>query len=77
MSVGFLPSSIARLPRIEFGSGTLGKLPDIAAAYGSRLLIVTGVRAFAESEGGARFFAALCERKLSWEHVKVTGEPSP
>jgi len=77
MSVGFLPFSIARLPRIEFGSGTLGKLPDIAAAYGSRLLIVTGVRAFAESEGGARFFAAVRERRLSWEHVKVAGEPSP
>ena len=34
--------SIARLPRIEFGAGSIRKLPVIAAQYGKRLLIVTG-----------------------------------
>ncbi|MBK9029519.1 MAG: iron-containing alcohol dehydrogenase [Propionivibrio sp.] len=77
MSESFAPFSIARLPRIEFGSGTLNRLPDIAASYGTRLLVVTGMRSFAESEAGARLFASLGERGLSWEQLRVSGEPSP
>lgn len=77
MSERFQPFSIARLPRIEFGSGTLRRLPDIAAGYGSQLLIVTGASSFAESDAGARLFASLDERNLSWELVRVAGEPSP
>ena len=77
MSDSFSPFSIARLPRIEFGSGSLDRLPDIAAGYGRHLLLVTGARSFAESEAGARLFASLRTRNLSWEQVRVTGEPSP
>ena len=44
---------------IEFGSGALDKLPDIAAGYGRHLLLVTGARSFVESEAGARLFADL------------------
>ncbi|MBK7566046.1 MAG: iron-containing alcohol dehydrogenase [Propionivibrio sp.] len=77
MSESFAPFSIARLPRIEFGSGTLNRLPDIAASYGTRLLVVTGMRSFAESEAGARLFASLGERGLSWEQLRVSVEPSP
>jgi len=69
--------SIARLPRIEFGSGSLQKLPAIAAAYGRHLLLVTGRHSFAESEAGARLFADLRAQGLAWEQVKVSGEPSP
>ncbi|MDP2794546.1 MAG: iron-containing alcohol dehydrogenase [Sulfurisoma sp.] len=71
------PFSITRVPRIEFGSGALNKLPGIAAHYGKNLLLVTGQRAFVESEHGARLFAALRADGFSWEHVKVAGEPSP
>ena len=77
MSDDFSPFSIARLPRIEFGSGTLEKLPDIAAGYGRHLLVVTGERSFVESEAGMWLFANLRARKLSWEQVRVSGEPSP
>jgi alcohol dehydrogenase len=69
--------SIARLPRIEFGSGALKKLPDIAAAYGRNLLIVTGMRSFLESTHASWLFDALQQRDCSWEIVKVTGEPAP
>lgn len=69
--------SIARLPRIEFGSGTLRRLPRIAASYGKRLLIVTGARSFVESAHGKTLFAALKEQGASWEIMKVSGEPSP
>lgn len=77
MSSAFFPFPIARLPRIEFGSGALEKLPEIAAAYGSRLLLVTGQRSFAESEPGTRLIAQLRRRGLVWEQVRVSGEPSP
>lgn len=69
--------SIARLPRIEFGSGTLRKLPRIAASYGRRLLIVTGARSFVASPHGKALLAALKEQGASWEIMKVGGEPSP
>jgi len=42
--------SIARLPRIEFGAGTLSKLPVIAAQFGKRLLIVVDNSSFMQSE---------------------------
>ena len=44
MNNDFAPFSIARLPRIEFGSGALGQLPHIAARYGPPLLFGTGAR---------------------------------
>lgn len=69
--------SIARLPRIEFGSGTLRKLPDLAAGYGRRLLLVTGNRSFLESAHAPWLFDALRQRQCGWEIVRVDGEPSP
>lgn len=71
------PFSIARLPRIEFGAGSVAKLPAIAAHYGKRLLLVTGQRAFVESAAGGQLFADLKAQGFSWQHVRVAGEPSP
>jgi alcohol dehydrogenase len=71
------PFSIARLPRIEFGSGVFRKLPDIAAGYGKKLLLVTGARSFVESPQAADLFAAFLQRGIGWEVVKVAVEPSP
>ena len=71
------PFSIARLPRIEFGSGVLHKLPDIAAGYGKRLLLVTGAKSFLESPHAPWLFDALRQRQCSCEIVKVGGEPAP
>jgi alcohol dehydrogenase len=75
---GSIPSfAIARLPRIEFGSGVVAKLPGIAAQYGKSLLLVTGQRAFVESPHGERLFSALTTQGFDWAHVRVAGEPSP
>ena len=71
------PFTIARLPRIEFGSGVLRKLPDIAASYGKKLLLVTGARSFVESPQAATLFEAFRQRGLGWEVVKIAVEPSP
>lgn len=71
------PFSMARLPRIEFGSGSLRKLPDIAASCGPRLLVVTGARSFLASPHAPWLFDSFKQRDLAWEIVKVAGEPSP
>ena len=69
--------SIAGLPRIEFGSGSLKKLPDIAVGYGRRLLLVTGARSFLASAHATLLFEALRQRGCSWEIVKIAVEPAP
>lgn len=68
---------IEDLPRIEFGSGSLRKLPDIAAGYGRNLLLVTGARSFLASAHATLLFEALRQRGCSWEIVKIAGEPAP
>lgn len=77
MSANFATFSIARQPRIEFGGGAIGKLPDIAAAYGQRLLLVTGARSFLASAQAAALFDALRQRACAWESVQVAVEPTP
>jgi alcohol dehydrogenase len=74
MSDGF---SIARLPRIEFGCGVIRGLPNVVAQYGRRLLLVTGERSFLDSEAWPRLRSALKSKGLSFEQVKISGEPSP
>jgi len=41
--------NLARLPRIEFGAGSLAKLPGCVRALGTRILLVTGARSFMAS----------------------------
>ena len=72
-----LPFSIARLPRIEFGSGAFRKLPDIAAGYGRRFLLVTGARSFLAAEAAAWLFDAFQARNIGWEVVTIAVEPAP
>ncbi len=69
--------SIARLPRIEFGAGSIRKLPVIAAQYGKRLLIVTGAASFTSSVAGENLFRELQATGFSWEIRRVSEEPSP
>ncbi|MBI4997303.1 MAG: iron-containing alcohol dehydrogenase [Rhodocyclales bacterium] len=69
--------SIARLPRVEFGAGTLRRLPAIAAGYGKHLLLVTGQRSFVESPAGEWLLGELNVLGFSWQHLKVGGEPTP
>ncbi len=71
------PFSIGRLPRIEFGAGSLAKLPDIAARLGRRWLIVAGARSFRESPRAEFLLGALRERGCTWDFLPVAGEPSP
>ncbi len=70
------PFSLSRLPQIEFGAGSLSKLPDIAGRYGRQLLIVTGAKSFEALPQGAWLLAELQKRGFSWERLRVEGEPT-
>ncbi len=69
--------SLARLPRIEFGSGRLSLLPDLVAAYGPRALLVTGTNSFLATSHWKALSVQLAERGIAWEILNVPGEPSP
>ncbi len=71
------PFSIARLPRIEFGAGSISKLPGLIAQYGHRVLLVTGQRSFIESPSWLPLLAALEKAGIQCEQVRVDDEPSP
>ncbi len=69
--------SFSRLPRIEFGSGALARLPAIARGYGRRALLVTGATSLQASPAWARITDGLRSEGLSWLHLTIPGEPSP
>ena len=46
------PFDIGRLPRIAFGEGTRSRLPELAAGYGRRMLLVTGEHSLRASVHG-------------------------
>jgi alcohol dehydrogenase class IV len=71
------PFAIGRLPRIEFGTGSLARLPRLVRQFGERALLVTGYRSLQESSSWAPFVAALEQEGVHWQHTKVRGEPSP
>ena len=68
---------VARLPEIQFGPGTLAKLPEILAGYGERVLLVIGQASFRNSSHWHGLLDALRDRDLSWEVLRVLEEPSP
>jgi alcohol dehydrogenase class IV len=69
--------SIARFPRIEFGAGTIEKLPGLAACFGSRALLFTGAASFQQSPRWDALLQGLQQAGIQWEHTTVSGEPSP
>ncbi len=69
--------SVSRLPRIEFGSGALSRLPGIARKYGTRALLVTGAASFRRSPFWSVVTEGLKSQGISWLSFAVPGEPSP
>lgn len=74
MSANF---SLARLPRMEFGSGGLARLPGIAREYGDKMLLVTGGQSFLASPAWSRLEGELTKAGMTWSVCRVAGEPSP
>jgi alcohol dehydrogenase len=69
--------SLARLPRIEFGSGSVAKLPGIARGYGTHALLVTGAGSLKSSPFWPAVTTGLRAQGISWLHLAIPGEPSP
>lgn len=69
--------SLSRLPRIEFGAGTLARLPKIAAHFGQRILLVTGAGSLQRSPAWDTLTGGFREYGLHWLSLSVSGEPSP
>jgi len=69
--------SIARLPRIVFGSGVFDQLPAIIAGYGSQVLLVTGAHSYKNLPGWQSFIDQLNHHGIRWEQCCVAQEPSP
>lgn len=71
------PFSIARIPRIEFGPGSINKLAELAARYGNTLLLVTGARSLQQSGAWTDIAQSLNDAGFEWQTLCIKGEPSP
>jgi alcohol dehydrogenase len=69
--------TLARLPSIAFGVGTVERLPDAIARHGRTALIITGARSFRAGPRWGWLLAALAERGIAVVDARVGGEPSP
>ena len=69
--------SLSRLPRIEFGAGSLARLPGIARGYGTHALLVTGAGSLKNSSFWPAVTAGLKTQTIKWQHLSIPGEPSP
>ena len=68
---------IARLPRILFGPGRIAEVPAQAAAWGRRVLLVTGGRSFFGTGRWEQLLSGLQAQGLEWRYTQVLDEPSP
>ncbi len=69
--------SIARLPRIEFGTGVFSKVADICSQYGNKILVVTGANSFRNTISLSRLENDFKKKNFTWAYCAVDGEPSP
>ena len=72
------PFSLGRVPRISFGAGGFGRVPEIVAGHGHRALLVTGGRSLAASGRRQTLLAELAAAGVTVVgEVAVADEPSP
>lgn len=69
--------SIARLPRIEFGTGVFSKTAGICAQYGAKVLVVIGASSFKNSPAFSQLENDFSHHHFQWTYCPVEGEPSP
>ena len=78
MSEGVPAFTLGRLPRIAFGAGGFGHLPEVVARHGSRTLLVTGRRSLESSGRRDALHEGLRAAGVELVgDVAVAGEPSP
>ena len=77
MTSSFNAFSIARLPRIEFGSGNFERVAEVASTYGKYVLLVTGAVSFCRTAHWQSLQQQFDERGIRFDTVNINGEPSP
>ena len=69
--------SISCLPNIEFGSGSIKKLPSIIELFGKNILIVTGEKSFINSDSWKKLEAEFTNHSIRYSLCHIITEPSP
>jgi len=69
--------SISRIPRIEFGPGSINRLPALAALYGDTILLVSGAKSLQQSGAWPGIEQNLNNAGLEWHTLSISREPSP
>jgi alcohol dehydrogenase len=68
--------NVGRLPRIEFGHGSVSRLVPAIAAYGQSVLLVSGGRSLTTGRHWEGIIAGLDEVGIRWWHCRVDQEPT-
>lgn len=69
--------SISCLPKIEFGSGAVKKLPSIIETFGKNILIVTGEKSFINTDSWKNLEAVFTKKSINYSLCQIITEPSP
>ena len=69
--------TVTGLPKIVFGNGTVARIPELAAEFGRKALIMTGARSFIATPAWNKLQESLHSAGMVFEHGIVSGEPSP
>jgi alcohol dehydrogenase class IV len=69
--------NIAALPQITFGKGVFARAPELVAAYGRRVLVVTGGHSFRATSHWQWLTEKFNENNLVTFDMKVMHEPTP
>lgn len=75
--MNFMPFSIANLPRIHFGEGSLQHLPGSIIEFGGKALLISGQCSLQETSHWHWLQHSLDAQGIIYETATVTGEPSP
>jgi alcohol dehydrogenase len=69
--------SIAKLPRLEFGRGSINRLPEVVGLFGQRILIVTGEKSLQNSPVWHALREAFSGKGIEILQCRISDEPSP
>jgi alcohol dehydrogenase class IV len=71
------PFQFSRIPRIIFRNGGLTALPDIIAASGREIILVTGKSSFIDSPGASALINVLETKGIGYGIIRIPSEPDP
>lgn len=67
----------AKIPAITIKAGSLDELPRLTAGFGNNIVLITGSRSFSQSPSYLKLTDGFADSGISYDHVKIPGEPSP